>query len=89
MRRSTPVIPTPAGIFRNAPNPARRSAAELLCGVVGQQAFVDGNRARSMLLATDKPGRPKLSAIKLMKTDRAIDAESEAIKARYAQLFRV
>jgi iron(III) transport system substrate-binding protein len=39
---------------------------------------------------TSKPGRRKLSDIKLMKEDPAgVEAQSEAIKTRYAKLFRV
>jgi iron(III) transport system substrate-binding protein len=87
----TPLVPAPAGIFRNAPNPnAARLFQSFLCGVEGQQVFVDGNRHSFHTLAKEKPGRTKLSAIKLMTSDpAAVEAESEDLKARYAKLFRV
>ena len=87
----SPLITTPAGIFRGAPNPnAARLFQSFLCGVDGQRVFADGNRHVFHALAKGKTGRMPLSAIKLLKSDPvAVDAQSEEIKARYARLFGV
>jgi len=87
----SPLITTPGGIFRNAPNPnAARLFQTFLCGVEGQQVFIDGNRHVFHALAKSKTGRAPLSAVKLLKSDPAeVDAQSEEIKARYAKLFGV
>jgi iron(III) transport system substrate-binding protein len=87
----TPLITIPGGVFRSAPNPnAARLFQSFLCGAVGQQVFVDGNRHPFHALVMAKPGRMPLSAIKLMKSDPAlVEAQSEEIKARYTRLFGV
>jgi iron(III) transport system substrate-binding protein len=87
----SPLITTPGGIFRSAPHPnAARLLQSFLCGVAGQQVFVDGNRHPFHALVKGKPGRTPLSAIKLMRSDpAAVDAQSEEIKARYTKLFGV
>ena len=87
----SPLITTPVGIFRNAPNAnAARLFQSFLCSVEGQRVFVDGNRHVFHALATSKSARTPLSAIKLLKSDPvAVDAQSEEIKARYAKLFGV
>ncbi|MEA2880277.1 MAG: iron(III) transport system substrate-binding protein [Hyphomicrobiales bacterium] len=86
-----PLITTPGGVFRSAPNPnAARLFQSFLCSVEGQRVFVDGNRHPFHALVKVKPGRTPLSAIKLMKSDPAtVEAQSEEIKARYTKLFGV
>ena len=87
----SPVITTPGGIFRSAPNPnAARLFQSFLCSVEGQRVFVDGNRHSIHALAKPKPGRPPISAVKLLKSDPvAVEAQSEEIKVRYRKLFGV
>jgi iron(III) transport system substrate-binding protein len=87
----TPVITTPGGVFRGAPNPnAARLFQSFLCGIEGQRVFIEGNRHSIHALVKPKPGRTPLSAIKLMKSDPAtVEAQSEEIKARYTKLFGV
>jgi iron(III) transport system substrate-binding protein len=87
----TPLITTPGGIMRSAPNPnAARLFLSFLCGPGGQQIFVEANRHSPHPMVPPKPGRTPLSAVKLLRTDAAaVEAESEQVKARYAKLFRV
>ena len=87
----TPLITTPGGIFRSAPNPnAARLFQSFLCSVEGQQVLADGYRHPFHALVRGKPGRTPLSEIKLMKSDPAtVEAQSEEIKARYTRLFGV
>jgi iron(III) transport system substrate-binding protein len=87
----SPLIVSPGGVFRSAPNPnAARLFQSFLCSHEGQRVLVDNHRHPSHALVKGKPGRAPLSAIKLMKSDpAAVDAESEQIKARYTKLFGV
>jgi len=87
----TPMAVGPNAIFKNAPNPnAARLFQSFLCSVEGQQVFIDGNRHSIHALAKPKPGRPPISAVKLLKSDPvAVEAQSEEIKARYRKLFGV
>jgi iron(III) transport system substrate-binding protein len=88
----TPTISGPTGIFAGAPHP---NAAKLFQAWLHtrqtQQFFVDFTAQYSAhAQVTSKPGRKKLSEIKLMKEDPAgVEAMSEEIKTRYAKLFRV
>jgi iron(III) transport system substrate-binding protein len=88
----TPTISGPTGIFASAPHP---NAAKLFQAWLHtretQQFFMDFTAQYSVHpQVTSKPGRRKLSDIKLMKEDPAgVDAQSEEIKTRYAKLFRV
>jgi len=88
----TPTISGPTGIFAGAPHP---NAAKLfqtwLHTRETQQFFMDFTAQYSVHpQVTSKPGRRKLSDIKLMKEDPAgVEAHSEEIKTRYAKLFRV
>src|SRR5581483_1827823 len=88
----TPTISGPTGIFASAPHP---NAAKLFQAWLHtretQQFFMDFTGQHSVHpQVTSKPGRRKLSDIKLMKEDPAgVEAQSEEIKARYAKLFRV
>jgi len=88
----TPTISGPTGIFASAPHP---NAAKLFQAWLHtretQQFFMDFTAQYSAHpQVTSKPGRRKLSDIKLMKEDPAgVEAQSEEIKTRYAKLFRV
>ena len=88
----TPTVSGPTGIFASAPHP---NAAKLFQAWLHtretQQFFMDFTAQHSVHpQVTSKPGRRKLSDIKLMKEDPAsVEASSEEIKTRYAKLFRV
>jgi iron(III) transport system substrate-binding protein len=88
----TPKITGPTGIFKNAPNPnAARLFHNWLHTREAQQFLVDLTGQHSVhAQVTDKPGRKKLSDIKLMKDDPAgVEKASEEIKARYTKIFKV
>src|SRR4051812_15292950 len=88
----TPTVSGPTGIFATAPHP---SAARLLQAWLHtretQQFFTDYTAQYSVHdLVQSKPGRRRISDIKLMKEDAAgVEATAEEIKTRYARLFRV
>jgi iron(III) transport system substrate-binding protein len=88
----TPTVSGPTGIFASAPHP---NAAKLFQAWLHtretQQFFTDYTAQYSAHSQVEsKPGRRKLSDIKLMKEDPAgVEAQSEEIKTRYAKLFRV
>jgi iron(III) transport system substrate-binding protein len=87
-----PTISGPTGIFATAPHP---NAAKLFQAWLHtretQQFFTDFTAQYSVhAQVQSKPGRRKISDIKLMKEDPAgVDAMAEEIKTRYAKLFRV
>jgi iron(III) transport system substrate-binding protein len=81
-----------SGIFRSAPNPnAARLFQSFLFSLESQQLMVDPFAHRSFhALVREKPGRPLLSEIALMKADPAgVEAQSDEIKTRYAKIFGV
>jgi iron(III) transport system substrate-binding protein len=88
----TPTISGPTGIFSSAPHP---NAAKLFQAWLHtretQQFFMDFTAQYSAHpQVTSRPGRRKLSDIKLLKEDPAgVEAQSEEIKTRYAKLFRL
>ena len=88
----TPTISGPTGIFASAPHP---NAAKLFQAWLHtretQQFFIDFTAQYSVHSQVQpKPGRRKISDIKLMKEDPAgVEAMSEEIKTRYAKLFKV
>ena len=88
----TPTISGPTAIFATAPHP---NAAKLFQAWLHtretQQFFCDYTAQYSAhAQVQSKPGRRKLSDIKLMKEDAAgVEAMTEEIKTRYAKLFRV
>jgi iron(III) transport system substrate-binding protein len=88
----TPTISGPTGIFKSAPHP---NAAKLFQAWLHtrqtQQFFMDYTAQYSAHAQVQpKPGRRKLSDLKLMKEDAAgVEAMAEEIKTRYARLFRV
>ena len=88
----TPLVKAPSGVFKSAPNPnAARLFQNWLHTLEGQQILVDYARQFSAhALAKEKPGRKRLSEIKLMKDDpEGVEKSSEEIKRRYAQIFKV
>jgi iron(III) transport system substrate-binding protein len=88
----TPTISGPTGIFASAPHPnAARLFQAWLHSRETQQFFIDFTAQYSVhAQVQSKPGRRKLSDIKLMKEDPAgVEAMTEEIKTRYAKLFRV
>jgi iron(III) transport system substrate-binding protein len=88
----SPLIIVPSGVFRSAPNPnAARLFQSFFFSAEFQQLLVDNYAHRSFhALIKEKPGRPPLSALKLLKSDpAAVLAQSEEIKAHYARLFKV
>src|ERR1700726_3883770 len=85
-------ISGPTGIFVSAPHPnAARLFQAWLHTRETQQFFIDFTAQYSAhAQVQSKPGRRKISDIKLMKEDPAgVEAMSEEIKTRYAKLFRV
>jgi iron(III) transport system substrate-binding protein len=88
----TPLIIGPNGVLKNAPNPnAARLFQSFALSAECQQFNVDFGGLRSAhKLVKDKPGRKPLSEIKVMKDDAAaVVKESEEIKKRYTQYFKV
>jgi iron(III) transport system substrate-binding protein len=88
----TPTISGPTGIFANAPHPnAARLFQAWLHTRETQQFFIDFTAQYSVhAQVQSKPGRRKISDIKLMKEDAAgVEKTTDEIKTRYAQLFRV
>ena len=88
----TPMITGPSAIFKTAPNPnAARLFQHYLFAPETQQAICDLGGLRSFYpTVREKTGRRPLQEIKLMNDDPvAIAEQSEYIKARYIQIFRV
>jgi iron(III) transport system substrate-binding protein len=88
----TPTISGPTGIFVSAPHPnAARLFQTWLHTRETQQFFIDFTAQYSVhAQVQSKPGRRKISDIKLMKEDAAgVEKMAEEIKTRYAKLFRV
>jgi iron(III) transport system substrate-binding protein len=88
----TPLIIGPNAIFKGAPNPnAARLLQSYMLSAECQQLIVDTGGMRSAhRQVKEKPGRTPLSQIKLMKDDAAgVERESENIKKRYTQIFKV
>ncbi len=88
----TPTVSGPTGIFATAPHPnAARLFQAWLHTRETQQFFIDFSAQYSAhAQVQSKPGRRKISDIKLMKEDPAgVEKMAEEIKTRYARLFRV
>jgi iron(III) transport system substrate-binding protein len=88
----TPLIVGPNAIFQNAPNPnAARLFQSYMFTAEGQQVMIDSAGMHSVHpLAKERPGRRSLTQIKLMKDDAAaVERETEHIKKRYTQIFKV
>src|SRR3977135_772193 len=87
-----PTISGPTGVFAAAPHPnAARLFQAWLHTRETQQFFVDFTAQYSVhAQVQSKPGRRKISDIKLMKEDPAgVEKMAEEIKTRYARLFKV
>jgi iron(III) transport system substrate-binding protein len=87
-----PTISGPTAIFASAPHPnAARLFQAWLHTRETQQFFTDFTAQYSAhAQVQSKPGRRKITDIKLMKEDPAgVEAQAEEIKTRYARLFRV
>src|SRR5215468_2224778 len=87
-----PTISGPTAIFASAPHPnAARLFQAWLHTRETQQFFIDSTAQYSVhARVQSKPGRRKITDIKLMKEDAAgVEAMAEEIKTRYARLFRV
>src|ERR1700686_4245198 len=88
----SPTISGPTGIFAAAPHPnAARLFQAWLHTRETQQFFTDFTAQYSVhAQVQSKPGRRKISDIKLMKEDAAgVEQMMEEIKTRYAKLFKV
>src|SRR5262245_21897391 len=88
----SPLIIGPNGVLKNAPNPnAARLFQSFMLSAECQQFNVEFGGLRSAhKLVKDKPGRKPISEIKVMKDDAAaVERDSEEIKKRYTQYFRV
>jgi iron(III) transport system substrate-binding protein len=88
----SPLIVGPNGVLKSAPNPnAARLLQSFMLSAECQQFNVDLGGLRSAhALVKDKAGRKPMKEIKVMKDDAAaVEKESEQIKARYTQYFKV
>jgi iron(III) transport system substrate-binding protein len=88
----TPMIIGPNGIFKNAPNPNAARLFQNWCfSAECQQLIIDTGALRSLhAQAKEKPGRKPFKEIKTLKEDAvAVEKQSEEIKKRYSQLFKV
>ena len=88
----SPLIVGPNGVLKSAPNPnAARLLQSFMLSAECQQFNVDLGGLRSAhALVKDKPGRTPMKDIKIMKDDAAaVERESEQVKARYVQYFKV
>src|SRR3982074_1766073 len=88
----TPTVSGPTGIFATAPHPSAARLFQAWLHTREYQLFFVGFTAQYSVHAQvqSKPGRRKISDIKLMKEDAAgVEAMTDEIKTRYAKLFRV
>jgi iron(III) transport system substrate-binding protein len=88
----TPLIVGPNAVFKSAPNPnAARLLQNYMFSAEGQQVLIDTAGMHSVHPQTkEKSGRKSLSQIKLMKDDAAaVERDSEQIKKRYSEIFKV
>jgi iron(III) transport system substrate-binding protein len=88
----TPLATGPSSVFKAAPNPnAARLFQNWMHSREGQQLIVDDARQYSPHSQTvEKPGVRKLTDIKLMTEDpEGVLAQGEAVKKRYAEIFKV
>src|SRR5579871_1031068 len=80
----TPLVTGPSGVFKAAPNPnAARLFQNWMHSLEGQQVLVDFAAQHSVHAnIVERPGRKKLSEIKLLKDDPAgVEKASDDIKA--------
>jgi iron(III) transport system substrate-binding protein len=91
-REGTPLIVGPNAVFKAAPNPNAARLFQSFCFSPECQALcVEFGGLRSAhAQVKEKAGRRPLSEIKLMKDDPAgVERDSDQIKARYSQYFKV
>jgi iron(III) transport system substrate-binding protein len=87
-----PLATGPSAVFKAAPNPnAARLFQNWMHSREAQQFLVDWARQYSPHKQTvEKPGVRPLNQIKLMKEDpEGVHAQADAIKKKYAEIFRV
>src|ERR1043166_1345370 len=87
-----PLVIGPNGVFKAAPNPNAARLFQSYCfSVEAQQFIIDVGGFRSVHpLTKERAGRKPLAEIKTMKDDPvAVEAQSDAIKARYSKYFRI
>jgi len=88
----TPLVIGPNAVFKAAPNPNAARLFQSFCfSLECQQLIVDFGGLRSFHpQVKEKAGHKPLKDIKLMKEDAAgVEKQSDEIKKRYAQLFKV
>ncbi len=88
----TPLATSPSAVFKAAPNPnAARLFQNWMHSREGQQMVVDYARQYSPHAQTvEKPGVRRLADIKLMKEDsEGVLEQADAVKKRYAEIFKV
>ncbi len=88
----TPLIVSPNGVFKAAPNPNAARLFQSFCfSPECQELVVNKGCMRSLhAQVKDKPGRRPLGDIKVMKEDAAaVEKTGEDIRARYIKIFRV
>jgi iron(III) transport system substrate-binding protein len=88
----SPLIIGPNGILKSAPNPnAARLLQNFMLSAECQQFNVEfGGLRTAHALVKDKPGRVPMKDIRVMKDDAAaVERDSEEIKKRYVQHFKV
>jgi iron(III) transport system substrate-binding protein len=88
----SPLIIGPNGVLKSAPNPnAARLLQSYMLSAECQQFNVEfGGLRTAHALVKDKAGRTRMKDIKIMKDDpAAVEKDSEQIKARYTQYFKV
>ena len=88
----SPLIIGPNGVMKSAPNPnAAKLFQSFMLSAECQQFNVDlGGLRTAHALVKDKPGRKPFNEIKVMKDDAAaVERDSEEIKKRYTQYFKV
>jgi iron(III) transport system substrate-binding protein len=87
----TPLITGPTGIFKDAPHPnAARLFSSWCFGLECQQMVIDVGALRSAHPGIkERPDRPPLAQIKLMKDDpEGVEQQIEQIKAKYTSYFK-
>jgi iron(III) transport system substrate-binding protein len=88
----TPLIVSPNGLFKAAPNPNAARLFQCFCfSPECQELMVNKGSMRSLhAQVREKPGRRPLGDIKLMKEDAAaVEKMGEEIRAHYTKIFRV
>jgi len=87
----TPLIVSPNGLFKAAPNPNAARLFQSFCfSPECQQLMIDGGMRSFHGQIKDKPGHRPLDDVKAMKEDAAaVEQHGDEIKAHYVKIFRV